>query len=93
VLEDLYFKRAGFCWPFFVGVTLMPIKIAWGGLLLKEHYFCKTCGIYTHYIRRSDPSRCCVNIGSFDDLNIGDYLATTINDGVSMNLAADNADC
>ena len=93
MLEDLYFKRASFCRPFFVGVTLSSIEIAWGVLLLKEHYFCKRCGIYTHHIRRSDPSRYCVNIGSFDDLNIGDYLETAINDGVSMSLAGDNADC
>ena len=93
MLEDLYFKRAGFCWPFFVGVTLISIEIAWGVLLLKEHYFCKTCGIYNHHIRRSDPSLYCLNIGCFDDINIRYYLATAINDVVSMSLAADDEDC
>ena len=55
-----------------------------------KHYFCKICGIYTHHIRRSDPSVYGVNIGCFDDINIRDYLATDINDGVSMSLVNDN---
>ena len=93
MLENVYLKGAGFCRPFFVGVTLISIGIAWRVLLLKEHYFCKTCGIYTHHIRRSDPSLYCVNIGCFDDINIRYYLATAINDVVSMSLAADDADC
>ena len=60
---------------------------------IAKHYFCKTCGIYTHHIRRSDLSVYGVNIGCFDDINICDYLATAINDRVSMSLAADDADC
>ena len=62
-------------------------------LLLKEHYFCKTCGIYRHHIRRSDPSVRGVNISCIDNINICDYLATAINDEVSMSLAAYDADC
>ena len=65
---------------------------AWRVLLLKECCFCKSCGIYTHHIRRSDPSLYCVNIGCFDDINICDYLATAINDVVNMSLAANDAD-
>ena len=57
---------------------------------IAKHYFCKICGIYTHHIRRSDPSVYGVNIGCFDDINIRDYLATDINDGVSMSLVDDN---
>jgi hypothetical protein len=57
---------------------------------IAKHYFCKICGIYTHHIRRSDPSVYCVNIGCFDDINIRDYLATDINDGVSMSLVDNN---
>ena len=93
MLEGLYFKRAGFCRPFFVGVTLISIGIAWRALLLKEHYFCQTSGIYTHHNRQSNPSVYGVNISCFDDINIRDYLATAINDEVSMSLAADDADC
>ena len=40
-----------------------------------------------------DPSVYSVNIGCFDDINFCDYLATAINDGVSMSLAADDAFC
>ena len=61
--------------------------------MLKEHYFCKTCGIYKRQNRQSNPSVYVVNIGCFDDLNIRDYLAIAINDEVSMSLAADDADC
>ena len=53
---------------------------------IAQHYFCQNCGIYTHHIRRSDPSVYGVNIGCFDDVNIHDYLQTDINDGVSMSL-------
>ena len=59
---------------------------------IDKHYCCKTCGIYTHHIRRSDPSVYGVNVGCFDDINIRDYLATDINDGISMSLAADHSD-
>ena len=92
MLEDLYLKRSGFCRLLFAGVTLITMGVAWRALLLKEHYFCKACGIYTHHIRRSDPSVYGVNMGCYDDINICDYLATAINDGVSMSLAADDAD-
>ena len=57
---------------------------------IAKHYFCKICGIYTHHVRRSDPSVYGVNIGCFDDINFRDYLATDINDGVSMSLVDDN---
>ena len=60
---------------------------------IAKHYFCKICGIYKHHIRRIDPSVYGVNIGCFDDINIRYYLATAINDVVSMSLAADDADC
>ena len=48
---------------------------------------------FKHHIRRSAPSVYGVNIGCFDDINIRDYLATAINDVVSISLAADDADC
>ena len=59
-------------------------------MAIAKHYFCKICRIYTHHIGRSDPSVYGVNIGCFDDINIRDYLATDINDGVSMSLVGDN---
>jgi len=29
---------------------------------IAEHYFCKTCGIYTHHHRRSNPSEIGINL-------------------------------
>lgn len=31
-----------------------------------QHYFCKTCGIYTHHQRRSDPTQCGINLGCIE---------------------------
>ena len=34
---------------------------------IAKHYFCKTCGIYTHHQRKSDPNGIGVNLGCLDD--------------------------
>ncbi len=34
-----------------------------------EHYFCKTCGIYTHHKRRSNPNQYGINIACIEDVN------------------------
>src|SRR5690554_6715209 len=31
-----------------------------------RHYFCKTCGIYTHHQRRSNPGQFGVNVACFE---------------------------
>lgn len=31
-----------------------------------EHYFCKTCGIYTHHKRRSNPDEISINLACLD---------------------------
>ena len=36
-----------------------------------KHYFCKHCGVYTHHQKRSNPLHYGVNIGCFDDIDIG----------------------
>ena len=38
-----------------------------------EHFFCKTCGIYTHHNRRSDPDGVAVNIGCIDEIDSFQY--------------------
>ena len=43
-----------------------------------EHFFCKTCGIYTHHNRRSDPNGAAINIGCIDAINPFDYEAEFI---------------
>ncbi|PSL20058.1 GFA family protein [Shimia abyssi] len=34
-----------------------------------KHFFCKTCGIYTHHQRRSNPNEYGVNIGALEGVN------------------------
>ena len=45
---------------------------------IAEHFFCKTCGIYTHHNRRSDPNGAAINIGCIDAINPFDYEAEII---------------
>ena len=48
-----------------------------------QHYFCKTCGIYTHHRRRSNPNEYGVNLGALAGVNpreLGDIPWT---DGVN----------
>lgn len=40
----------------------------WGTHTAK-HYFCKTCGIYTHHQRRSSPRECGINLGNIDGVH------------------------
>ncbi|MFW8593421.1 GFA family protein [Cribrihabitans neustonicus] len=40
----------------------------WGTHTAK-HYFCRTCGIYTHHRRRSNPAECGVNLGCIEGAN------------------------
>ena len=54
----------------------------WGSRTAK-HWFCKTCGIYTHHQRRSDPSECGVNLGCFDGVDPGDFAGIPTNDGIN----------
>ncbi|WP_027244216.1 GFA family protein [Leisingera daeponensis] len=58
----------------------------WGTHTAK-HYFCKTCGIYTHHQRRSDPKECGVNLGCIEGANPRTHTETygeiPWNDGVN----------
>jgi len=49
-----------------------------------EHFFCKTCGVYTHHNRRSDPTQVSVNAACLDgiDLSNADQIRTV--DGASL---------
>tara|TARA_B100001029_G_C14805249_1_gene309297 strand:- start:256 stop:597 length:342 start_codon:yes stop_codon:yes gene_type:complete len=42
---------------------------------LAEHFFCKTCGIYTHHNRRTDPNGVGINIGCIDEIDPFKYEA------------------
>ena len=48
-----------------------------------EHYFCKTCGIYTHHKRRSNPKEYGFNIGCVEDLYPFDFAPAKVNDGIN----------
>lgn len=38
-----------------------------------QHYFCKTCGIYTHHQRRSNPNEYGVNLGTLEGVNPAEF--------------------
>lgn len=48
-----------------------------------KHYFCKTCGIYTHHQRRSNPEVYGVNIGALEGVNPRDLAPLPWTDGVN----------
>lgn len=48
-----------------------------------QHYFCKTCGIYTHHQRRSDPTECGVNLGCIEGVNTWEHEPVRWTDGVN----------
>jgi len=48
-----------------------------------QHYFCKTCGIYTHHQRRSDPSQCGVNLGCIEGVSPWTHEPVPWTDGVN----------
>ena len=50
-----------------------------------RHYFCKTCGIYTHHWRRSAPQYG-FNLGCVEGVNIADYSDVPLGNGAAMSL-------
>ncbi|MGN7868495.1 GFA family protein [Paracoccus sp. 22332] len=48
-----------------------------------KHYFCKTCGIYTHHQRRSDPQQFGVNVACLDGISPFDFPEVPVMDGVA----------
>lgn len=48
-----------------------------------KHHFCKTCGIYTHHQRRSDPNEYGVNMGAIEGVNPSEYEPIVWHDGVN----------
>lgn len=47
-----------------------------------KHYFCKTCGIYTHHQRRSNPNEFGVNVACIEGVSPFDFAEIVVNDGV-----------
>ncbi|TMV90306.1 GFA family protein [Thioclava sp. BHET1] len=48
-----------------------------------KHYFCKTCGNYTHHQRRSNPEQYGVNAACLEGVNPRDLDPVPWNDGVN----------
>lgn len=49
-----------------------------------KHYFCKTCGIYTHHQRRSVPTEYGVNIACLEGINPFSYTEVTVGNGAAQ---------
>jgi hypothetical protein len=46
-----------------------------------KHYFCGTCGIYTHHQRRSNPNQYGVNAACLEGVSPFDFPEVPVNDG------------
>lgn len=58
--------------------------------MIAKHYFCKTCGIYTHHVRRSDPNESGFNVACLNDVDPYELGQIAVGDGGSMSLVSDN---
>ncbi len=47
-----------------------------------QHFFCSTCGIYTHHQRRSNPNQYGVNVACLDGVSPFDFAEVAVLDGV-----------
>lgn len=48
-----------------------------------KHYFCKTCGIYTHHQRRSDPTQYGINVACIEGVSPFDFPEVLVMNGVT----------
>jgi hypothetical protein len=48
-----------------------------------KHFFCPTCGIYTHHQRRSNPEQYSFNLGCLEGVDPFEVEEVTIYDGVN----------
>ena len=51
-----------------------------------KHYFCGTCGIYTHHQRRSNPNEYGVNVACLDGVDLNALGEIAKGDGASQAL-------
>lgn len=50
---------------------------------IAKHYFCRTCGIYTHHQRRSNPTQFGINVACLDGISPFDFPEVPVMDGIS----------
>ena len=48
-----------------------------------KHWFCKTCGIYTHHQRRSKPDEYGINVACLSGVSPFDFAEVPVVDGVA----------
>ena len=48
-----------------------------------KHYFCISCGIYTHHNPRSNPAMTGFNVGCIDELDVFTLNDIQVNDGAN----------
>ncbi|MDX1738940.1 MAG: GFA family protein [Alphaproteobacteria bacterium] len=48
-----------------------------------KHFFCKTCGIYTHHQRRSNPTQYGYNVACLDGINVFELENVRVADGIA----------
>jgi hypothetical protein len=48
-----------------------------------EHFFCSTCGIYTHHRRRSNPGQYGINVACLAGLSPFDFSDVPVIDGIN----------
>jgi len=69
------------------GVTILNgadnLSLYQWGTGTAKHYFCKTCGIYTHHQRRSNPSQYGINVACLEGINPRDLGDVPWMDGVN----------
>jgi hypothetical protein len=53
------------------------------GTRTARHFFCRTCGIYTHHQRRSDPTQFGVNLACLRGVSVWDLAEVPVNDGIN----------
>ena len=51
---------------------------------IAEHFFCKSCGVYTHHKRRSDPTQISINFACLDDTEMPGEDTIALIDGATM---------
>ncbi|MEE9429231.1 MAG: GFA family protein [Paracoccaceae bacterium] len=75
-----------------VSALLADVEIVKGGDSLTlyqwgtntaKHYFCKTCGIYTHHQRRSNPQEYGVNVAALQGVNPRNLGNVAWSDGIN----------
>lgn len=69
------------------GITILKgaenLSLYTWGTHTAQHFFCKTCGIYTHHQRRSNQNEYGVNVAILDGINPRDLGEVPWSDGIN----------